>query len=259
MTTLQQHAAISGNTIHPVLLPFGTSPAARAAHEWLPFTIRITRDEEQLQKAVSVRRAAYARHIPTLAQLLVRPEACDRDPAAVVLLAESKLDGAPLGTVRIQTNRNGPLAIEQSVRLPEELREASLAEPTRLGIVEGRIGRVVKTMLFKALYQYCRDAEIDWIVIGARSPLDRQYEALLFEDVFPGRGFIPLRHASNIAHRVLSFRMDTAEARWTQAKHPLYGLFCHTEHPDIDLRDPQPAHVADRGMRAGFGVAAMQV
>lgn len=258
MTALQQLGAMSGSTMKPVLLPFGNGAAARTAQEWLPFTIKITRDEEQLHKAVAVRRAAYARHVPTLAQLLVRPEPCDRDPAAVVLLAESKLDGAPLGTVRIQTNRNGPLAIEQSVRLPGSLREAGLAEPTRLGIVEGRIGRVVKTMLFKALYQYCRDVEIDWIVIGARSPLDRQYAALLFEDVFPGRGFIPLRHAGNIPHRVLAFRMDTAEARWTEANHPLYGLFCRTEHPDIDLREPEHARPAEQGLRAGFGVPAMQ-
>ncbi|MDA8108696.1 MAG: hypothetical protein M0015_08710 [Betaproteobacteria bacterium] len=258
MTAVRHLETMSGNTMNPVLLQFGTGAAAQTTQEWLPFTIKITRDEAQLGKAVAVRRAAYARHVPTLAQLLVRPEPCDRDPATVVLLAESKLDGAPLGTVRIQTNRSGPLAIEQSVQLPASLREASLAEPTRLGIVEGRIGRVVKTMLFKALYQYCRDAEIDWIVIGARSPLDRQYQALLFEDVFPGKGFIPLRHAGNIPHRVLAFRMDTAEARWTQANHPLYGLFCRTEHPDIDLRDPRHARPADQGLRAGFGLAAVQ-
>ena len=46
-------------------------------------------------------------------------ESCDRDPGTAILLAESKLDGAPLGTMRIQTNEYAPLAVEQSVRLPD--------------------------------------------------------------------------------------------------------------------------------------------
>ena len=123
-----------------------------------------------------------------------------------------------------------------ALALPAWLRSRTLAEATRLGVCATRIGRVVKTMLFKALYQYCRRAGIDWMVIGARSPLDRQYEALLFQDVFPGRGFVPLAHASNLPHRILAFEMESAEARWRQAAHPLYGLFCRTHHPDIEVR-----------------------
>jgi hypothetical protein len=73
------------------------------------------------------------------------------------------------------------------------------------------------------------------MVIGARSPLDRQYEGLLFRDVFPGRGFVPLAHAAHLPHRILGFELETAEARWRQAAHPLYGPFCLTDHPDIDL------------------------
>lgn len=209
-----------------------------AAVERLPFTVSVARSDAQLRKAVSTRHAAYARHVPALAELLRAPEPCDHDQGSVVLLAESKLDGSPLGTMRIQTNRCIPLAIEQSVELPEWLHGGTLAEATRLGIAEGRVGRLVKTMLFKAYFEYCRQAEVDWMVIGARSPLDRQYRALLFEDVFPSRGFIPLRHAGNIPHRILAFEMETAERRWVAARHPLYHLFCSVRHPDIDVRDP---------------------
>lgn len=212
----------------------------------LPFTIRVARSERQVLGAVEIRHAAYARHVPALAERLLLPEALDRDAGAAVLLAEAKLDGAPLGTLRIETNRDRPLAIEQSVALPAWLRRRSLAEATRLGVCASRVGRVVKIMLFKAFYQYCRQAGIDWMVIGARSPLDRQYEALLFRDVFPGRGFVPLAHAANLPHRILGFELETAEERWRQAAHPLYSLFCQTEHPDIDLHlrgqeDPLPS------------------
>lgn len=207
----------------------------------LPFTVRVVKQEPQLRKAVAIRQRAYGRHLPALGELLREPEPQDRDPGCVVLLAESRLDGEPLGTLRIQTNRHRPLALESSVELPEWLSGASLAEATRLGIAEGRIGRVVKTMLFKAFYQYCLAAGIDWMVIGARSPLDRMYQALLFEDVFPGQGTIPLKHAGNLPHRILAFELETAEARWRAARHPLLDLFVHTSHPDIERSGRLPA------------------
>lgn len=218
-----------------------------AVVERLPFTVSVVRNDEQLSKAVTMRHAAYARHVPELADLLKSPEPLDHDAGCVVLLAESRLDGSPLGTMRIQTNRYRPLAIEQSVELPDWLQECDLAEATRLGVTLGRIGRLVKTMLFKAYFRYCEQAEIDWMVIGGRAPLDRQYEALLFKDVFPERGFIPLRHASNIPHRVLAFEVATAEARWSAARHPLYDFVFRTRHPDLDLGH---RHVLD-GVVAG--------
>jgi hypothetical protein len=221
--------AATVQTIVSNVVPFSTT-------QRLPFTLRIARTESDLEQAVHIRHAAYARHVPALAELLRAPEASDHDEDATVLIAESKLDREPLGTMRIQTNRSKPLAIEKSVALPAWLRQRRLSEATRLGITQQRVGRVVKVMLFKAFYLYCKRAGVDWMVIGARSPLDRQYESLLFQDVFPGRGFVPLAHAGNIPHRILGFEMATADARWRAAQHPLYGLFCRTHHPDISVR-----------------------
>jgi len=92
-------------------------------------------------------------------------------------------------------------------------------------------------MLYKAMFQYCEDAQIDWLVIGARSPLDRQYEALLFKEVFPERGFIPLSHGGNIPHRILAFEIASAQSRWLEANHPLYSMVFETRHPDIHVHD----------------------
>jgi hypothetical protein len=232
------NAVLQVDSPPPNVVPF-------TASQRLPFHVRIARGERELGQAVEIRHAAYARHVPALAELLRAPEPVDREAGAVVLLAESKLDGSPLGTMRIETNRHRGLAIEQSVALPAWLRSRTLAEATRLGVCGSRIGRVVKTILFKAFYQYCRRAGVDWMVIGAREPLDRQYEALLFRDVFPGRGFVPLAHAGSIPHRILGFEMEGAEARWRQAAHPLYGLFCRTHHPDIDVSGEQTARASE--------------
>lgn len=203
--------------------------------ERLPFTVRIVRSDDQLSKAVDIRHSAYARHVPAVAALLEQAESLDRDKGTVVLLAESKLDGTPLGTMRIQTNQYGNLVLEQSIELPDWLQGRTMAEVTRLGVSEGRIGRLVKTVLVKAGFQYCMLAEIDWIIITARSPLDKLYHGLLFQDIFPNGEFIPMRHVGNIPHRVLGFEVDTAYARWTAANHPLFDFMCNTLHPDIRL------------------------
>ena len=209
-------------------------PAA-VKEERLTFTVRVVRNEDDLRKAVSIRHSAYARHVPEFAEKLRSPEAADYEDGVVVLLAESKLDGLPLGTMRIERSTYKPLCLEQSVQLPEWLRGHSLAEATRLGITDDRAGRLVKTVLFKVFYQYCLLEEIDWMVIAGRSPIDRQYERLLFKDVYPGMGYIPLRHANNMPHRVMAFHVESAQERWAYAKHPLLDFMCHTHHPDIEL------------------------
>jgi hypothetical protein len=203
--------------------------------ERMPFSIRIVTEDHDLQKAVEMRRIAYSRHLPEFAaQMSI--ERCDRDPGTAILLAESKLDGAPLGTMRIQTNEYAPLAVEQSVRLPDWLVRGRIAEATRLGVAGGVIGRVVKMMLFKALFLYCEQHQIDWMVITARAPLDREYEAMLFEDVFGDREFVPMAHVGNLPHRVLAGEVGVARQRWEEAKHPLFPFVFQTYHPDIDLR-----------------------
>jgi hypothetical protein len=202
--------------------------------ESLPFTVRLVRSQTELDKAIQVRHAAYARHVPELAEKLKHPESLDVEPGVVVLLAESKVDGSPLGTMRIQTNQHMPLTLEQSIELPGWLKHHPLAEATRLGVAQDRIGRLVKTALFKSFYQYCKTNGIEWMVIAGRSPLDRQYERLMFEDVYPDMGYIPLRHANNMPHRIMAFEVDSAEKKWRTAHHPLYNFVFQTYHPDLD-------------------------
>ncbi|HEY8607668.1 MAG TPA: hypothetical protein VIM12_11200 [Noviherbaspirillum sp.] len=207
---------------------------APLVEERLPFTLRVVSNEADLWKAVQIRHAAYSRHVPDFAATLARPEATDFEDGVAVLLAESRLDGAPLGTMRIQTNRYKPLSLEQSLTLPDWLQGRPLAEATRLGITEERVGRVVKTALFKAYFQFCAEDGVDWMVIAGRSPIDRQYERLMFKDVYPGQGFIPLRHAGNMPHRVMALQVSQVEPTWRQASHPLYDYFFRTRHVDID-------------------------
>lgn len=214
------------------------SAAAGAATEVLPFTVSLVGNAEELSRAVRIRHQAYARHLPEFAERLKVPEAMDTEDGVVVLLAQSKLDGSPLGTLRIQNNLFQPLCLEQSVDLPAWLKPHRLAEATRVGVREGAVGRLVSTMLFKGFYLYCLQTGLEWMVVTGRPPVDRSYERLLFEDVFPGQGYIPFAHVGNLPHRVMSFNVNTAQARWAAAKHPLYDFMVNTWHPDLDLTPP---------------------
>ncbi|MBU6271029.1 MAG: hypothetical protein KGQ67_06980, partial [Betaproteobacteria bacterium] len=121
----------------------------------LPFTVRIVRNEEQLNKAVYIRSEAYGRHWPNLMANLQKPETQDRDPNSLIILAESKADGSALGTMRIDTNLTSPLQLEYDIELPSEISSSPIAYVTRLGVKQGRLGSLVKLSLFKSLHRYC--------------------------------------------------------------------------------------------------------
>lgn len=80
-----------------------------------------------------------------------------------------------------------------------------------------------------------RTVRFDDMVITARSPLDREYEAMLFKDVFGINEFLPMSHVGGLPHRVLAKDVAAARQRWEETRHPLFNYMVHTHHPDIDL------------------------
>jgi hypothetical protein len=235
---MTQHATVSAFQPHLIhTLPSINMDAFAPAmvEELLPFKVKLVANEADLRKAVQIRHSAYARHVPIIAQTLIQPEVMDTADDVVVLLAESKVDGSPLGSLRIQTNQYRPLSMESSVQFPSQFKNSSLAQVSRLGIAQGIVGRLVKIILIKASFQFCASKKIDCAMVAARAPLDRQYQQLMFEDVFPGAGFIPLPHMNNEPHRIMAFDIETGQSRWTKAAHPLLKFFCNTRHPDIDI------------------------
>jgi hypothetical protein len=124
----------------------------------------------------------------------------------------------------------------------------------RLCVDEGHSGRLVRAALLKAFVVYCRDKLVEWALATERAADDRQYERLLFVDLFGGKQAVPSRHGRAIPHRVMACDIATMEARFTAAKHPMLGFFCRTHHPDIDLTDPLEAGRASNARRASHPV-----
>jgi hypothetical protein len=189
----------------------------------------------QLQKAIALRAEAYGRHVPSLAEILKKPEDLDRGKDSIVFIAEAKADGEPLGTIRIQTNFSGPISLEDSIELPARYANRTSAGVSRLAVKAGAKGRLVKLALFKALHRYCLAKQVELLLIGARPPLDKTYVDLGFVDLFEDRALRPLKSAANVLHRILCFEVFTAERRWYTLSHPLYIFMGERFHPDIEV------------------------
>ena len=201
----------------------------------LPFTVKLVRTNQQLTQAVHIRSEAYTRHLPSFGHFLKEPEKLDRSGDAIVLLAEGKADHAPLGTMRVQTNFENPLTLETSIELPDRFRNRAAAGVSRLAVKAGPRGRLVKLALFKALHRYCLAKQVEWILIGARPPLDETYSELGFTDVFEDAKPRPLASAAMQPHRIMCFEVFTAERRWHEISHPLYLFMGQRYHPDIEI------------------------
>lgn len=207
----------------------------------LSFGVRIARTRSELQAACRVRALSYGHHVPQLRATLLEPDLLDADENTIVVLCVDKASGEAVGTARFQTNAGGPLLIEHSMTVPEEMRNDTRAEITRLSAVAGA-DPLVKLCLMKASYLFCQAAQVRWMVIGARNEaLVRQYRRLGFKDVFSDGRVVPLLHAGRMDHRVLTFNVTTAESQWREPRHPLYEFIFETAHPDIQLFSTRPA------------------
>ncbi len=210
-------------------------PRASPTSVELPFRVRIARTEEQLEMAARLRAEAYGRHVPHLGELLQKTEELDRSKDSIIFLAQAKDDDKPLGTIRIQTNFSGPLALELSIDFPSKFQGRPAAGVSRLAVKAGPRGRVVKLALFKALHRYALAKQVEWLLIGARPPLDRTYLDLGFSDMFDDRELRPLASAAGVLHRILCFEVFSAERRWHSQSHPLYVFMGERFHPDIEV------------------------
>jgi hypothetical protein len=201
----------------------------------LSFRVRIVRTEEHLTKAVQIRASSYGRHHPEVAELLQSAEGADRAEFALILLAESKADGSALGTMRIETNTRNPLPIEGLLPSDSSYSAQTMAFVTRLAVRAGADATLIKLALFKALHRYCLACQIDWIIVTARPPMDRQYLRLGFVDVYDSETLIPISWSENIPMRLMALETISCEREWRRIRHPLYDFMFNEYTPDIEI------------------------
>ena len=199
--------------------------------ERLPFRVRRAAGPQDLAKVVEIRAKSYARHLPIMARSLVEPEPDDRRADAILLLAERKLDGAPLGTTRLVPNFTSPLSSETAAALPAQYRDLRILEASRLGVDDGDDGLLVTAALVKATYLVGIALEVDCAIAIARRSAAKFFQRMGYDAIAGPRRFagvpVPLW--------VLAMPTAEFEPRLRHLGHPYQQFICETMHPDIDV------------------------
>lgn len=222
--------------------------------ELLSFSLRRAETHHDLLRACQVRAAAYGYKVPAYRESMAQPDAIDASPWTTVFLCEDKISGEAVGTMRVQSRQHdrGELAMERYVTLPENLRNATCAEVTRLAAPVGA-DPFVRLALWKAAYLFSAGQGISWIVMTVHKPsLIRAYERMGSKDVFPDRpdGFV-LPYVGNIPHRVYALDIDNFYGFWSDSKHPLLEFMTATNHVDIKVFPPSMDHRLAKGVALG--------
>lgn len=199
----------------------------------LPFTVDYCSTEEDWRDVLQLRSEAYARHLPQFAQDLQHRDAVDFDPATTVLIARSKIDRRPLGTLRIEIKSGQGLRFESSFQLPPALKAGANAEISRLAVTQAGQSHNPRMMLIKAAYWYCRSLGVQRLFICARKFADRQYRPFDMQDLTNKASYIPMAHIGDIPHRILWIDVYAVQQQWTQSRNPTLMHFYHTAHPDL--------------------------
>jgi hypothetical protein len=219
--------------VKSVMRGVSAEPGTRQTQH-LPFRVILARTDDQLRRAVAVRASAFGRKSLELATILGQPEPADLTEDSIVLIAEDKVTGNCVGTMRIATNLRRPLDIESIEGMPEQVIGRRVARAERLGIATREYASLVKVALFKALHRYCLALQIEWIVVQVTPPRDKDYRALGFFEILPDAKFesfiIP-----GVKQICLAFNAESAERRFKSVDHMLYEFMFATWHPDIDV------------------------
>jgi hypothetical protein len=216
----------------------GESPAAPVGStkiNALPFVVRLVRTEAQLQKVCELRAASYGHHLPEFGESLLQPDSHDTKQGTVIFVAEDKVTGEAVGTIRIHLNTHNPLPLEAALKLPGHIDGHFLVEVSRLSVRPGYNQMSVRLALFKALYLYCYANQVQYMLVTARRPLDRIYKSLGFSPINGVDQWIPIPYTGNIEHTVLVFDVLMADRNWYDESHRLYPFMRQTYHPDIQV------------------------
>lgn len=231
------------NRLNIFIPPARAYSVASERVEQLPFRVRVVTTPQDLEKAVEIRASAYTRHMPSLGQSLKVPEAEDLKSDVLVLLAERKFDGQPVGSLRLQSNVKRPLRLEGEAGLLEAFSDRRLVESTRLGVDLGATSKLVTAALVKATYEICHGAGVEYNVTGGRRSMGQVFRSLRFDELEGGP--FPISFGNNIPHWIFVMPTLEFEARLRDAGHWYFDFLAKTQHPDIHIDWPYVLSVLD--------------
>jgi hypothetical protein len=152
----------------------------------------------------------------------------------VLLAAVAKADRRVIGTIRLATNVEAQLPVEQSVELPSELTRTPLGEFGRFATARDQPDPMIAMMLMKAAYLVAASMQVRTLVVASRQAMAARYEALGFRDLVPDAWY-PLAHVGGLPHRLLTLDLVGIVERYRAMNHPMWAFVYQIDHPDICL------------------------
>jgi hypothetical protein len=215
-----------------------------AARIFLSYVIAPVEDKATLAEVCRLRASAYSHYLGDLGQIFGEPDAIDARSDTHVYAARAKTNGRVVGSIRVTTNTETKLPLEQSAALPAEQSRLRLAEFTRLVVARDGADASLVAMLMKTAYLDAVERDVAMLVVAAREKMALRYEALGFRDVERGRWY-PLAHAGGLDHRVLALDLRNIEERYRGVNPGMFAAVIETDHPDIQIV-PRPERSSER-------------
>jgi hypothetical protein len=212
--------------------------ATRESVQNLDFVVKFARTRSELDKALEIRRTAYLRHHPELADLLAFEDRRDRQAGAIVFVALRKSDQEAIGSVRLESNAVRPLQLERDLELPDSLRGQHLLHATRFAVHPGAEGAVVRRALLKAINLYSLAREVKAILVSTIPPLERLYYRIGCRDLYPENKLVRLNEYRQVEVKLL-IRPTNApkELHQSEEGQRFWEFLNYYRHPDIRVFD----------------------
>ena len=200
----------------------------------LDFTVHLARTESRILQAIKVRKDSFKKHNTWLPD--EEFDRRDRQKGSVAFVAIRKGSNEPLGSLRVETNRQRPLAFEREVDLPVKYRGLHLAHISRLSTIAGKEGRSCRSALFKALYLYSLATEVRYFFALAVPPTEKLYYRIGFKPVFrDGDQRVPRHLYQGKEVHLLSVKVEQLPRKMKILSPELHQFVCLQRHPDIRI------------------------
>lgn len=206
--------------------------------ELLPFIVRTANSDEDFAALCDLRAAAYARHdyLPGVADRLL--EIDETDLRSTLLVAESKADGAIVGTIRVNSSLRGTTPIPP--QMPNvEFEGDSFTYVDRFAAQQGPLADIVALALIKAQWFCAYHEGVDWILAAALPALARRYRMVGLRTLAGAeRGRFHIPHLHSKAYEAVGERLAGMPGNLRRAAPFLVPFFLDKDHPDILIDKP---------------------
>ncbi len=183
----------------------------------------------------NIRASGFGRVVNDPARQMTWIDEVDTLPGVFSLIGYDT-DNQPIATLRVQDERRAPLELRKFVPLDDLLLPADrpAAQFARLSVVKSPQAVDAMFALFKAAWLWCREKDLQTLVIATPPWSKPVYDFVFFEHL-GAKGAFCHQYAGGAQHVVMKLPVHAAESMWRAGDHPLCTAFLDIRHPNLAI------------------------